>query len=335
MPEGGGALPEATRHRLLLQGGNGSGKTTILETIRHLWELFGEWIDQGPGPLSRQVFGTHQSLQKAATASFNANLAAAEFGDFPVAGERLWLAMGQEAPLRRFRVDHAGEQIATMYSYSGHPAYDLEIILPPGDWRTFRHRSMVGSDPKPNIVAFGPDDRRFRSPDGRARIIDVTSLGWMALYSPEIDIESLLLTVGALRPDDVTRILQLVNLALRHRNKVVNGWGRAGRLLVTGRAPDGGEFAHVLDSLSSGERQMLLMVAYVAGFLRPGGVVLIDEPDLHIHLSMVTQLMQTLDVIVRERGGQMIVASHSERVWDFFPRDSEKIELTPWRGADQ
>jgi hypothetical protein len=40
-----GSLPEATRKRLLFRGGNGSGKTTILETVFCLWRRFGEWID--------------------------------------------------------------------------------------------------------------------------------------------------------------------------------------------------------------------------------------------------------------------------------------------------
>jgi predicted ATPase len=106
-------------------------------------------------------------------------------------------------------------------------------------------------------------------------------------------------------------------------------------LAVEGQTERGVTYRHPTEQLSSGERQFLLMVAYVAGFLRPGGIVLIDEPDLHIHISMVTQLMQTLDHIVRQRGGQLIVASHSELVWDFFSKDDERIELTPWRGADR
>jgi ligand-binding SRPBCC domain-containing protein len=44
--------------------------------------------------------------------------------------------------------------------------------------------------------------------------------------------------------------------------------------------------------------------------------------------------MQTLDLVVREQNGQLIVASHSERVWNWFSRESEKIELTPWRGGE-
>ena len=47
IPLDGRELPEAARKRLLLQGGNGSGKTTILETISSLWRFWGEWIEIG------------------------------------------------------------------------------------------------------------------------------------------------------------------------------------------------------------------------------------------------------------------------------------------------
>src|SRR5207253_8227683 len=43
-------LPDPARRRLLLQGANGSGKTTILETIFTLWKFFGEWLETGQGP---------------------------------------------------------------------------------------------------------------------------------------------------------------------------------------------------------------------------------------------------------------------------------------------
>ena len=63
------------------------------------------------------------------------------------------------------------------------------------------------------------------------------------------------------------------------------------------------------------------------------GVVLLDEPDLHIHISMVAQLLQTLEFVARARNGQLIAASHSELVWDYFARDEERIDLSPWRGS--
>src|SRR5262245_33026388 len=47
IPEGGEPFPEPARRRLVLQGANGSGKSTILETILMLWKFWGEWIEEG------------------------------------------------------------------------------------------------------------------------------------------------------------------------------------------------------------------------------------------------------------------------------------------------
>ena len=291
LPEGGGPLPEATRHRLLLQGGNGSGKTTILETIRRLWEMFGVWIEKGPGKeFMSDSFGT-----------FREHMAAMELGGFPHWEEGFWLCWGRAEAWAELKAKVPDARFAGLIWRP--EDRQVETLLPPGDWRAFRNRSMVGSEPQPNIVAFGPDDRRVvEPPDGRPHLIDTTGQGWSATYTSGIDLESVLLTVQALRQEDFDRILHLVNLALRQRGKRITGWGWHGRLQVEGTTPDRLQYAHTVDRLSSGERQMLLMIAYVAGFLRPGGIVLIDEPDLHIHLSMVTQLMQTLDLVVRERG---------------------------------
>ena len=127
--------------------------------------------------------------------------------------------------------------------------------------------------------------------------------------------------------------LELVNLALGHRNKRITGFGEDGRLVVEGTSDFGMTYSHPVEQLSSGERQMLLLIAYTVAFLRDGGIVLIDEPDLHIHISMVAQLIETLELVIRERHGQLIVASHSELVWGWFALDSERIELSPWRGG--
>ena len=141
-----------------------------------------------------------------------------------------------------------------------------------------------------------------------------------------------MLTVQAEKePAEFTRLLELVNLALRHAGKKITGWN-GGRLRVEGKTLDGRGYVHTVDELSSGERQFLLMAAYVAGFLRPGGIVLIDEPDLHIHIAVVTHLMQTIDYIVRQRGGQLIAASHSDKVEDYFPQDDQRVDLSPRRG---
>jgi ligand-binding SRPBCC domain-containing protein len=45
---------------------------------------------------------------------------------------------------------------------------------------------------------------------------------------------------------------------------------------------------------------------------------------------MINQMLDTLQRVVQSREGQLVIASHSERVWDWFSREEEKIELTPF-----
>src|SRR4051812_13004629 len=82
LPERGEPLPDATRRRILLQGGNGSGKTTILDCMRLLWDHFGQLIDRGTMRstfLSRRLGAEAPSTDRALR---RAELAAMELGDF-------------------------------------------------------------------------------------------------------------------------------------------------------------------------------------------------------------------------------------------------------------
>ena len=131
-------------------------------------------------------------------------------------------------------------------------------------------------------------------------------------------------------PDKFDECLNLVNLALGHRRKRITGFGDSGRLVVEGEIESGQLYHHTIEELSSGEKQMLLMLGFSMAFLRPGGILMIDEPDLHIHVSMVSQLMETLELIAEQRGAQLIVASHSSLVWEWFDEE-ERIDLSGWR----
>ncbi len=164
--------------------------------------------------------------------------------------------------------------------------------------------------------------------------MDLTSLNWCAVFDPSRSLDKLLLTIKALRPEDFNECMMLVSLALAHRNKRLAGFNEEGRLEVLGTTDSGTTFRHPVEKLSSGERQMLLLTAYAASLLRPAGILIIDEPDLHIHRTMLPQLLETIERIVRERNGQLIVASHSEIVWDWFARPEEQIDLSPGRGGN-
>jgi len=321
IPAGGGALPEPARRRLLLQGSNGSGKTTILETVATLWRFWGEWIDGGRFSTPPKKHLRHFLAE--------ADLAAMELVGIPEV-DPLWIGMGTYQEWGAHRQAYPGACFAGLIR--GNAGWGIE--LPPAELLARRQRSIAGSESFPNVVYFPAEGRRIRRPrEPRARIIDTTQFNWTAVYDSALSLDSVLLTVKALSPERFEECLRLVNLALEHRQKRITGFGPKGRLVVKGTTESGASYEHPIEALSSGERQMLLLVGFAVAFLRPGGIVLLDEPDLHIHIAMVTQLLQTLEFIIRERKGQLLVASHSERVWDFFSREDERVELSPWRGG--
>ncbi len=69
-----------------------------------------------------------------------------------------------------------------------------------------------------------------------------------------------------------------------------------------------------LSNAGSGTLQVLLLLAFL--YARPAAVILLDEPDAHQHLILQRQVYDLVRKAARERGGQVIVATHSEVVLD-------------------
>ena len=324
IPADGAELPEPSRHRLLLQGGNGSGKTVVLETIATLWKFWGEWVDIGENQTPPREHLRHHLAA--------ADLAAMEIQGLAPRTRPVWIGMGSDEAWDELKENYPRHIFVGLRRAGSHWRTELpyasESIL-----ESFRQRSLVGSEPQANVVYFPPEGRTILAPKkGRAELLNTIPFNWLAVFDPRINLDSLLLTIKAQEPERFEECLRLVNLALKHRDKEIIGFGPAGRLVVDGATESGRNYTHPIELLSSGEKQMLLMIGFAVAFLRSGGILLIDEPDLHIHMSMVAQLMETLELIVQERNGQLIVASHSTLVWDWFSSDEERIELSPWRG---
>lgn len=68
---------------------------------------------------------------------------------------------------------------------------------------------------------------------------------------------------------------------------------------------------HPLTELSSGEKQVLIFGAELYRCWRPGSLILIDEPELHMHPTWQAALWLMLERWQKERGGQVIVATQS------------------------
>lgn len=69
-----------------------------------------------------------------------------------------------------------------------------------------------------------------------------------------------------------------------------------------------------LSSAGSGTLQVLLLLAFL--YARPAAVILLDEPDAHQYPMLQKQVYSLIRKIARERGAQVIAASHSEAIID-------------------
>ncbi len=69
-----------------------------------------------------------------------------------------------------------------------------------------------------------------------------------------------------------------------------------------------------LSNAGGGTLQVLLLLAFL--YARPASLILLDEPDAHQHIILQRQVYDLVRKIARQRGGQVIIATHSEVILD-------------------
>lgn len=69
-----------------------------------------------------------------------------------------------------------------------------------------------------------------------------------------------------------------------------------------------------VSTTGSGFHQVLLILAFM--FARPSSLILLDEPDAHLHVLLQKQLYDILRGLCHERKGQLLIATHSEVLID-------------------
>jgi predicted ATPase len=65
-----------------------------------------------------------------------------------------------------------------------------------------------------------------------------------------------------------------------------------------------------ISSAGSGFNQVLLLLGFF--YARPASILLLDEPDAHLHVILQKQIYDQLQDIASERQSQLIIATHSE-----------------------
>ena len=71
-----------------------------------------------------------------------------------------------------------------------------------------------------------------------------------------------------------------------------------------------------LDQLSSGEKQIIIQVYELLFRAQSGTLVLIDEPELSLHMMWQMNYLKNLSEIAQLRGFQCVVATHSPQIFN-------------------
>jgi hypothetical protein len=295
-----------------LRGLNGSGKTTYLEALAQLWQWFRRCAQQ-------RSFAKPTGTRLLA----EAELVAARFVGLPGPRSQMWIAWGTSEALRRLR-----DSTDLPYSFADDRiSWDEETL----DWwdRTFTSAES-GMDSAPNMVCIEAENKYV--PELRSRELTAPRLAPafvpVARYLP-----------GARGPSHLEGLLRTLFLArrerwdllARHLPELRPGLELLDRFEETTQRPlfrlTTGEILTV-DRLSAGERSLLINLCMILRWLGPGGIVLLDEPELHQHISLMRGSLSVMDAVLSAVfDGQLLVASHAPEVWDYFRPTGAILDL--------
>ncbi len=315
---------------VLLTGPNGSGKTTLLRAIASLWASFpvlmapNEGFIEGPLPYTDRFGLVAMEIR--------------ELLDRP-----LWLYSARDQARHNTLVQGLPHDVYTG-SYFPYPSpsriYGFKnpwkIELSAGPWQEPLHAQMerlrLGAgkpdDQLPNLVFLEAEGRDILAPPGSGSIQPEALYSWFVVRginnSTEAPLEQQLRNLKIRDPEWFSRTLEQINGFLRQNGKQLTDFDNNLRLVVKPLNGDGS--GHYLDQLSAGERQIVILSFMVSRWLARGGVVLIDEPDLHIHVSWQRALIDQLERVVNALQGQLIITSHAPNLWEEY-RASQRFNL--------
>lgn len=319
--------------RILLSGPNGSGKSTVLRAVAMLWDAAGQWLDQGT-PL-RNGSAVRQWLQRCRGVAMVLVDTAAAGEENPeiglIFGDSDWCdALIKE----QGDVQWLGESVAR----NGKPSVGRETFyFPPAlalqNWADARKKMILGFEPTalPNVIFMDAEERRWRAPKRHVgeHLAEQPALRWSPRYLATEDwqgqLEASLINLKVTQPRRFLRVLAELNQFLTAKEIESDIQPGANRLRVKLKGTRGQ--SHTLDELSAGEHQVLIMLYLIARWAEKGCLVLIDEPDLYLHPSLIGGLLSRIEALVDELGGQLLITSHIPEVWSRFESAGRRIEL--------
>lgn len=307
-------ITEQIRTRTVIAGSNGTGKTTILDAIYTLMSL----IVSKPEKALAMWLSPGQVRAKLDLHAMPALHTPRQQQIVPE-GWSLVVALGPEPWLSQIEAPYlhtlAGDTVNTWHYV--HQAPDSFVSLV---WAVKEGRMTVGL---PTTLYF-PSERRELAAKKKGQIIaEGSEYAWTWRFSDsqkwEGSLESFLVAMDyrdlmaqrERRTDagEFQPFLGVVNRFLEGK-QIVEVDQNSFRVQV--RADSGEEFS--IDELSSGEKQILLMLGEIQRRISKGSIVMIDEPEIHLHPQWQRLLVRTLTDLCAIHDAQLIITTHSEEI---------------------
>ncbi|MCY4000114.1 MAG: AAA family ATPase [Bacteroidetes bacterium] len=284
---------------IVIAGPNNSGKTSILQAIATWSELASQWLKKSPTP-EREEDGNYPSLK----------LNLFRFYCVPLVNyDHLWHNKDvQESIVLWLHTTHWKVGFELIYHYE-----EIALIRPVKVVDEIDLKKFL-DDPISPIYIPPHSGIDTEEPPYDDRIISPT----LAKAQPGKILRNLVWIVG----QDKTKWETLKDLVRSFFGYELDDLRIFEKIVLRYRHWQGGPMFD-LSSAASGFLQVLMV--FSALLYKESSVVLIDEPDAHLHILLQGKMYQNLQLIAKQNNSQLIIATHSERMINATPEDSLRL----------